>query len=371
METLLDLYPDVRLEPLLEHLSQGRAAAQALFELARKPGRQRFGALDVLRRMRAPGVEEMLRELSEDEDFETRLLARGLREIDVTDLAMEALADPNNRWRLWAARTLVTDAQHMPAARAVLVDASRTLEPSQRVSALEGLIPIDPGFAFRGLATLLAEASDAALRRRIVERLRADAHEDAQSALVTALGNADPDVVWRAAEALRPDKRVVLAVIDAALDGRLDVESAVELLSDARGWRPTAQAARLVISNNLPARRLGARLLSRIKDPEAAELATELIDDTDATVRCGAIWALVVAGTHDELLLARLGHLFGDEEPVFGPSVDDDVDDIGQLAWSVECCADAAYRLLKGRPALLEEAVVGWRGCDGLPGTPS
>ncbi|MGH2880915.1 MAG: NACHT domain-containing protein [Solirubrobacteraceae bacterium] len=361
MEALLDLYPDKRLEPLLEHLSQGGAAIQArLFELARKPGSQRLGALSVLHRMRAPGVEEMLEALSDDKDFQTRLLASQLRGMDVTELAVEALSEPENRRRLWAARTLIADAQHAGNAHAVLEEVANSLgEPAARVSALEALIAVDAGSAFKALAALLAQTPDAALRRRIVELLRANLADGARDALVAALANADPNVVGSAAEALLSDhdQRAVSGVIGAAIDGRLDVGRAVWLLSEAPGLRLTRQTAELIVSGELGARRLAARLLSRIDSPEVTILAEDLIDDADATVRCGAIWALVISGTHDELLLARLGHLLADKERIIGPPVEDGGSSLQVFgAQPVRCCADAAYRLVEATPSLLADA---------------
>ena len=361
METLLDLYPDKRLEPLLEHLSQGGAAGQArLLELARRPSPARFGAFSVLHRMRAPGVEETLRELSEDEDFETRVRAREVLGVGFRELAVEALADPTHRWRLWAARALVDDPQHTPEARAVLVEAASTPEPARRASALEGLIAVDAGFAFGALAALLAETSDAALRLRIAELLLVNARDGAEDALAEALADADAKVVASAAQGLLSirDKRVVPGLIGAVLDGRLDMESAIGLLGNVGRLAGTPPAAELLDRDSLPARRLGARLLSSIGDPQAAELAAELSDDADATVRCGATWALVVAGTHNELLLKRVVGLLADEERVLGPPVDDNLGGFKTTGpRSVRCCADAAYRLLEETPGLREEAL--------------
>lgn len=233
-----------------------------------------------------------------------------------------------------------------------------------RLAALEALRATDPPAAIRGLAEILHGEEQRDLRLRAIELLSES--RGSQQALLQALDDADQEVATQVALALLPgaDAQYIERISRAMLDGRLQIDPVLSGL--ARWARPEhlRVALELLRDESSAARRLGARMLAVNPAPESREHAATLIDDQDSTVRCAAACKLTfTAQSSDALspaiierLLQAIPALLADQDRIDGPALQDPQEPFRDAS-AVWCSADAAYRLLAQRPALLQQAL--------------
>jgi hypothetical protein len=156
-----------------------------------------------------------------------------------------------------------------------------------------------------------------------------------------------------------------MRIARAVLDGGVQLNAVLGGLASWARPEHLPVALELLRLKPVAARRLGARMLAVNPAPESCQHAVALLADRDTTVRCAAVCKLTfTAQTPDselpptiaEPLLRRIPVLLTDRRRIKGPALEDPQEPFLEES-AVWCCADAAYRLLASRPALLREAL--------------
>jgi HEAT repeat protein len=328
MEGLLDLYREPWLEPLVERLSRRVSAttSERMREVVKRADPRRPGALLVLHRA---GI------------------------VDAGhSLAAVALVKRRHRDRIWAASVLSVDPRYAAKARDALTEAAASEVESESQEALKALLDHAPELAVSRLIKRLHSTRDGGLRLEIVEMLSTTTSRDARDAIAGALNDLDRRVVRRAANNLLSVdyKFEIEPTIEAMLGGRLDIDSGLAALLTSERKACQHHAQRLLRRKTLPARRLGARILALDPDTRASQHAVKLVDDSDPTVRCAAIWTLIRTSQDFDLLYSAIGRLLDDWQPIDGPPLFEA--DKASAFHPVSCCADAIYQMLGNPPSL-------------------
>jgi hypothetical protein len=365
MEQVLAIERAYELRPVIDRLAEGGPDVQRRMEVrAREGGRGRFEALRVLARMDPASAKAVAADLAASNDFVVQ--RRALQALDDAAgeraLALQALGEPHHAARVWAASVLIRDEEYADEALQTLLEIADDATAGDRLEALSTLTTFAPEEAAQGLADVLETITDPEGRHEALYWLSEETlGYGGEDVLATLIEDQDEWVAFTAAEKLAQhgDQRGFKALVDMVVAGGDQAGRGLRTLMREAREAHLADAQRLLRGKSPAERRLGARLLAACDAPDAVDVASGLLDDPDATVRCAGLWLLARRGRADELL-PRVDQLLGDVATIEGPPLDDPRNMLwAERARPVRCCADVVYRWFAEQPAMLESATAG------------